>query len=335
MVYQTSRSVSSGIVSPVSPYPGFDQHGTYRNPVPGTRLKFEGVDFAQKNKGSIDKWVFKRNDKSYESPRPVPRCPTAQSVEYYNRDKHGSVGALLNGEATPRPDSAPCRIKSEGEPIASISRGKRMKKIVHEFGQAPASTRVPRIKPEAEQTAEVHKGGRMNSLIHSCPGPLSARPVPRVKPEAEQTALIHTGKRMKPIVHSGLYMDGMMSEPAVPRVKPEGSENAELDKGKRAKRLFYEYGQMPLSARPVPRVKPEGDPNYELDRGHRMERLMHTGKVMLSPRPDPRVTTPDAARNLNKGRSGKVKHILRETGRKTCVHIPGRQPKHFPTPKCL
>lgn len=331
MVHLTPRSsVSSGAASPVSPYPGFDQNGTYRNPVPIARLKFQGVDIAERHKGSIDKWVFKRDGEPFESPRPIPRCPTAQSMANYTRDKNGSVKALLNGEVTPRPDSAPCRIKSEGEPIASLSRGKRMKKIVHEFGQSMPSPVIPRVKPEAEQTAEVHKGGRMNRLIHSyAMEPASARPVPRVKPEAEQTALIHTGKRMKPIVHSGLYMNGIITEPAVPRVKPEGSENAELGKGKRMKRLFHEYGRMPLSARAVPRVKPEGDPNYTLGKGHRMETLLHTGKVMLSPRPDPRVTTPEATRNLVKGRTGKVKYILRETGQKTCVHIPGLQTRPF------
>jgi hypothetical protein len=77
------------------------------------------------------------------------------------------------------------------------------------------SPTIPGVKPEAEQTAQVHKGGRMNRLIHSYAiGPASARPVPRVKPEAEQTASIHTGKRMKPIVHSGLFMNGIISEPA-------------------------------------------------------------------------------------------------------------------------
>ncbi|XP_063430568.1 uncharacterized protein LOC134712699 [Mytilus trossulus] len=331
MVHLTPRSsVSSGAVTPVSPYPGFDQNGTFRNPVPVARLKFQGVDFAAKHRGSIDKWVFKRGDKTFDSPRPVPRCPTAESFENYKHGTCGSIKTLINGEATPRPDSAPCRIKSEGEPIASISRGKRMRKIVHEFGQSAPSPVIPRVKPEAEQTAEVHKGGRMNRLIHSyAQGPLSARPVPRVKPEAEQTASIHTGKRMKPIVHSGLYMNGIISEPAIPRVKPEGSQNAELAKGKRILRLFHDYGQIPLSTRPVPRVKDEGDPNYVLDQGHRMETLMHSGKIMRSPKPDPRVTTPDATRNLNKGRSGKLKYILRETGKKTCVHIPGQQSKLF------
>lgn len=332
MVHLTPRSsVSSGVVTPVSPYPGFDQNGTYRNPVPVARLKFQGMEFAEKHKGSIDKWVFKRHGEGFDSARPVPRCPTSQSMANYNHGKNGTVKALLNGEATPRPESAPpCRIKSEGEPIASISRGKRMKTIVHEFGQSMPSPTIPRVKPEAEQTAQVHKGGRMNRLIHSYAiGPASARPVPRVKPEAEQTASIHTGKRMKPIVHSGLFMNGIISEPAVPRVKPEGSENAELAKGNRMKRLMNEYGRNPISSRPVPRVKAEGDPNYTLDQGHRMETLLHTGKVMLSPKPDPRVTTPEATRNLNRGRSGKVKQVLRETGNKTCVHIPGVQKKQY------
>jgi hypothetical protein len=79
------------------------------------------MEFAEKHKGSIDKWVFKRHGEGFDSARPVPRCPTSQSMANYNHGKNGTVKALLNGEATPRPESAPpCRIKSEGEPIASM-----------------------------------------------------------------------------------------------------------------------------------------------------------------------------------------------------------------------
>ncbi|KAK3096237.1 hypothetical protein FSP39_024823 [Pinctada imbricata] len=317
--------------SPTAPYPGYDLDDTYREPTPVPRVRPEGEPYAAKNRGTIDKWAFfKLGAETYRPSQPDPRCPTRESKDNYTHGKHGTIKPLLCGKATPRPETAPPRIKSEGEPIATISRGPRMKKLIHKFAQSAPSPRVPRVKPEAEGIVVPHRGGRMNNLIHSYGKlPLSDRGVPRVKSEGEDNAELDKGKRMNKIIHESNQRKGSVTSRAVPRVKIEGEGNAELDKGKRMNRLIHSYGELPLSDRGVPRVKSEGDPNYKLDMGGRMSRLMHemnTGRNCGTA--VPRVRYPEANAILRKSR-GQMGKILRQAGQKTLIHVPGYQNKRY------
>lgn len=61
------------------------------------------------------------------------------------------------GTATPRPATAPARVKPEAQEIASLSKGKRMCVIVHEYGTHEPTPREPRVKSEAKETAEIAK----------------------------------------------------------------------------------------------------------------------------------------------------------------------------------
>ncbi|XP_060063908.1 uncharacterized protein LOC132544342 [Ylistrum balloti] len=326
MVYETPRSSRSE--SPVAPYPGFDFEGNRVFPSPIPRVTWQGEPNAMKNRGTVGKWVFDYYAGKYDSPRPEPRCPTPAAKENHEHGRNGTVARLLRDSNTARPSTAPPRIKSEAEPIASLSRGKRMKVIVQKYAQSAPSPRVPRVKPEAEDNAQVHKGGRMNKLVHSygCIPP-SPRPVPRVKSEAEGISDLSKGKRMKTIVHAHGQQPVSSREKAVPRVKPEGEDNAELDRGKRMDRIVHDYGRS-LPDRDIPRVKQEGDPNYKLDMGKRMSTLLHdVTKYPASPCHVPRVRSNEASTILRKSR-GQMGHVLRQAGQRTCVHKPGIQ-KHI------
>lgn len=327
MYLEVTSSRSSA--SPVPPYPGYDLEDSYREPTFVPRVRPEGETYYNRNRGSIGKWAF-GSFTERRTPRPVPRCPTTPCKANYNHGKNGTIKPLLNGRATPRPETAPPRIKSEAEPIASVSRGKRMKRIIHKYAQSAPTPRVPRVKPEAEEIAVPHKGGRMDKLIHSYGKlPLSDRGVPRVKVEGEDNANLDKGKRMKTIIHSPKNPTAPPSARAVPRVKPEAEDNAELDKGKRMGNLLHKYARMPDSSRAVPRVKPEGDPNYTLDLGGRMSRLMHeppSSRVVASA--VPRVRYPEAQKILRKSR-GQMGRILSHIGRKSVVPVPGYQKRQF------
>lgn len=328
MVYE--MSLSSRSESPVPPYPGFDADGSRLSPSPIPRVTLQGEPNALRNRGTIGKWVFDRYDGQYNSPRPEPRCPTPAAKENLEYGRNGTVALLLNDSVTPRPSTAPPRIKSEAEPIASLSRGNRMKVIVQKYAQSAPSPRVPRVKPEAEEHTVVHKGGRMSRLVHSY-GQISQspRPVPRVKPQGEDIAHISRGTRMETIVHSyGRLPVSAREKSCVPRVKPEGEDNADLDRGKRMDKIVHSYGCTP-SSRDIPRVKQEGDPNYKLDMGGRMRTLMHdVKKYPTSPCHVPRVRTAEASSILRKS-WGQMGQVLRQAGQRTCVHKAGVQCKSY------
>lgn len=312
--------------SPVPPYPGFDLDGNCREGSPVPRIKDNGEDFMIRGRGSIDNWAF--YGESMASPRPEPRCPTSQSLVNWTHGTHGTIKPMIDGVATPRPETAPPRIKPEAEGIANVSRGGRMCRLLTKYGEYGATPRVPRVKTEAEATAVTHKGWRMKSIVHRDGKlPLSARAVPRVKTEAEPNADLDKGKRMNGLIHK--YGTLPQSARAVPRVKQEAEENAELDKGKRMNRLIHSYGRMPLSARAVPRVKPEGEDNANLDKGRRMDRLIHSCETLpKSPRSPPRVKHVEGRNNSYRGR-GTMGKIFRDIGKKTCVYQPGVKKKSY------
>ncbi|XP_060588761.1 uncharacterized protein LOC132744162 [Ruditapes philippinarum] len=312
--------------SPVPPYPGFDLDGTYSPDCPVPRVKWGAEDYLNRNRGSIDNWAF--YGESIASPRPEPRCPTRESVDNWTHGRHGTIKPIIDGFASPRPETAPPRIKTEAEGIACVSRGFRMCNLITKYGEFGATPRVARVKPEAEDTATTHKGGRMKKLVHSYGKlPLSARGVPRVKIEGEDNADLDKGKRMNKLIHS--YAKQPQSARAVPRVKTEGEDNADLDKGKRMNNLIHKYGRTPLSARAVPRVKTEGEDNADLDKGKRMDRLVHSCETLpKSPRSPPRVKHVEGRNNSVRGR-GSMGKLFREMGNRTCVFQPGVKKKSY------
>lgn len=59
------------------------------------------------------------------------------------------------------------KVKPEGESNANLAKGKRMERLVSEYGlQTPSPRQQPRVKREAEAYASLDMGRRMNYLIH-------------------------------------------------------------------------------------------------------------------------------------------------------------------------
>ncbi|CAL1545536.1 unnamed protein product [Lymnaea stagnalis] len=313
------------VIASVPAYPG---HGGRASPRGGPRVRSEGESNYVKGQGTVKEKVFDSTAPIVRTPKPSPRCPSSASRQNYRAGWFGNVSSLLNGKATPRPVTAPGRVKPEAEVTANMSRGPRMRVIVNEYAQRGASPREPRVKPEAAQTAEVSKGGRMHNLLHTYGTmALSARAVPRLKLEAGPIAELSRGNATR----ETLYNYGKSEPNSVPdpRVKPEGQDNADLDKGKRMGLLLNKYGRAPLSARAGPRVRPEGEPNARLDQGFRMSRLMHDPKGMpCSARPMPRTNTIQAKENALKGR-GSMDKIFESIARKTYIYMPGQQTRQY------
>lgn len=303
------------------PYPGYDNHPSAATPRANTRVKPEAEQFAQNGRGSLN--LFSDNPKYVDEVMPTPRCGSYDARQNYEHGRHGTVNALLHGEATPRADAdAVPRVKYEAEPIAEGHRGKQTAALFNSYGQLPRSARnAPRIKAEAEETAEQHLGGRMNCLLHDPKKlPISARPEPRVKGEASANAELDRGGQMNKTLHS---YGSLSSRPDyVPRVKPEANDNAEKGKGVMGN-LMGKYGKLPLSARPSPKVNGEGIESANLDKGGRMSRLMYEGdRLPRDSKPPPRATTKEA-RHILKQNRGQIGQLLSAQGRKQTVSAPG------------
>ncbi|GFO31214.1 hypothetical protein PoB_005771900 [Plakobranchus ocellatus] len=309
----------------VAAYPG---HGGQATPRGGPRVKPEGECNYIKNQGTVKQKLFDDKAPIVRTPKPSPRCPTSASKHNYKQGWFGNISPMLNGTASPRPNTAPPRVKPEAEVTANQGRGPRMKIIVNEYARKKPTPRQPRVKPEAEGTAEVSKGGRMNNLLHKYGTlPSSARLVPRLKLEAESIAQHSRGWMMNDTLHK--YGRNRVSPRPEPRVKPEAEDNATLDKGKRMGIIMHKYAQGPMSARAVPRVKNEGESNANLDRGIRMSRLMHSPMSMPgTPRPVPRTNTSQAQENAFKGR-GSMDQIFSNMAQKTFIYVPGQQAKMY------
>ncbi|KAK7090911.1 hypothetical protein V1264_010649 [Littorina saxatilis] len=278
---------------PTQSMPEFSSIWSKPSPPPGSRIKPEAVQNYERNRGTIQSLVFEQVAPTSSlafTPRPSPRCPTSASKVNYKLGVNGNVGSVMNSSATPRPSSAPAaRIKPEAVGIATISRGTRMRPIIHEQSRDGPTQRQPRVKPAGEGIARISKGARMNTLIHekSEDGPTPRQP--RVKPEGEGIATVSKGKRMRTLLHE-FAKHG--PSPRQPRVKPEAEDTAEVAKGGRMSSMLHKYGSMPLSARAVPRVKSEAMDNATLDQGKRMETILHSyGRNQPSPRAAPRVKT--------------------------------------------
>ncbi|WAR27432.1 hypothetical protein MAR_013136 [Mya arenaria] len=299
------------------PYPGYNPEGVDNSPRQVARVKPEAEGFANRGHGSLD--LFARTPRYIDDPQPEPRCPGNSARRNYEVGRHGTVNALLYGQATPRADYEPApRVKSEAEPIAEAHKGRATSALLNSYGHLPTDDpSVPRVKPEAEDTAEQHKGGRMNCLLHDPKKlPNSARPVPRVKTEAAMTADQGKGGQMNKTMHS--YGSSSSRQTYAPRVKPEASENAEKGKGYMGT-LFGKYGKLPTDVQPVPKVRGEGGENMNLDQGGRMSRLMYEGsRLPQDPKPPPRANT-KSAKNILKASRGQMAQIFAEQGKRQTV----------------
>ncbi|XP_074661962.1 uncharacterized protein LOC141914617 [Tubulanus polymorphus] len=203
------------------------------------RVKPEADIYYKRNQGSLKKWFDQNANKQYNSPRPVPKCPSPAAKQQYEKHR-GQMNTWLD-QSKNRDYNSPRPQPRCPTPAAKDQYNKHqgcMSDLLTGYpSQANTIIIHPRaVKPEAQSNANAHKGNQTKSLFTSYGRlPLSARPVPKIKPEAD-----------------GNYR------------KNRGYTTT----------LFNEYGRLPLSARPAPKVKPEASNNAELDRGGRMSKML-------------------------------------------------------------
>ncbi|XP_064645233.1 uncharacterized protein LOC135498758 isoform X3 [Lineus longissimus] len=213
---------------------------------PAPRVKAEAEMYYVRNQGSLGSVLDHSKNKTYASPRPVPKCPTSEAQEQYEKHK-GKMGLFLNH---------------------SNNKG---------YNSARPAPRCP--TPEAKAQYEKHRGC-MSSMIGSgaeYKGRVQDRVLaPRaVRPEAQGIAKMNKGLATKNLFQN--YGKLPQSSRPIPRIKPEADDNMKKNKGC-MDNLLGNYGKLPQSARPAERVKPEASGNAALNRGGR-------AKMMLSMAP--------------------------------------------------
>ncbi|XP_064645232.1 uncharacterized protein LOC135498758 isoform X2 [Lineus longissimus] len=213
---------------------------------PAPRVKAEAEMYYVRNQGSLGSVLDHSKNKTYASPRPVPKCPTSEAQEQYEKHK-GKMNLFMD------------QAKNKG------------------YNSARPVPRCP--SAEATEQYEKHKGC-MSSMIGSgaeYKGRVQDRVLaPRaVRPEAQGIAKMNKGLATKNLFQN--YGKLPQSSRPIPRIKPEADDNMKKNKGC-MDNLLGNYGKLPQSARPAERVKPEASGNAALNRGGR-------AKMMLSMAP--------------------------------------------------
>lgn len=303
------------------PYPGYDQHSTYNEPLPNGRIRPEAEENAQRHQGSLN--LFGPKPYTIKSPRVKSRCPSEISRNNMEYSRKGTVCNIINGQASHRPDTpAHQRIRPEASEIAENHKGKSMASIFqnqHEF-----LGKKSRISSE-EDSKDAFQS--LTLLHHSADNPASYRPAPRVKPEAHVNAQGAKGRQMAAVL-------GVKNEDEIcsPVVKPsEGSSyiwgRESVDAGGNSSQmkqlLCRNNTNLPLPA-PPPRVTNEGQQMSKLDQGGRMNKLIHNlNSIPSSCRPPSRNGGSLTAKQIAIRNRGTVGNLLANIGSKQILETPG------------
>lgn len=303
------------------PYPGYDQQGTYSEPLPNGRVRPEAVKNAQRHLGSLN--LFSLKPCTIKSPRVKIRCPTEISQNNMEYSRKGTLHEIINGQASYRPDTlAHRRVRPEANEIAENHKGKSMVEIFHNQNL--------RASPDNKLNQE--KSQNLNLLYHSAENPASYRPAPRVKPEANLNAQGAKGKDMAAILGKIQEDDlkAQNSSVVVASPKPSGpffSSDKSVNSGgnsNQMKQLLSTDNKFPPSLGPGPRVKSEGQHMCRLDQGVRMNKLIYDQRSLPTPsRPHSRNGVSLTAKKIAHHNRGTVGNILMNIGRKQIVETPG------------
>ena len=101
------------------PYPGYDQQGTYTEPLSNGRVRPEAMENAQRHQGSLN--LFGPKPYIIKYPSAKSRCPTEISQNNMEYSRKGTVYNIINGQASHRPDTpAHKRVRPEASEIAEV-----------------------------------------------------------------------------------------------------------------------------------------------------------------------------------------------------------------------
>jgi len=173
------------------------------SPKPHPRIKPEAADYAERNRGNMERWFDYSGNDEYESPRPAGRIVTGEGQRNADTNK-GSMSELMGGYADPAPQRHvhPRAVKGEAAEIAQQNQGGAMRNLIDNYGNLSVET-PPAHKVhghDAEEYAERNKG-TVNKLMNNY-GNLTpeGQPQQKVGLGGEEVASKHTGAGMGPLM---------------------------------------------------------------------------------------------------------------------------------------
>lgn len=169
-------------------------------PRPHPRVKPEAEEYAQRNRGGMDKWFDYSNNTNYESPRPVERLPSTEAQRNATTNK-GCMNELMGGYADPPMQRTihPRGVKGEAAETAQANKGGAMRSLMENYGNMGLDSKpAPKVKGEfAEEIEQRNHGGKMNNLMNNY-GHLTpdTMPQPKVSYGGEEVAEKYRGAGM-------------------------------------------------------------------------------------------------------------------------------------------
>lgn len=173
-------------------------------PKPHPRIKPEASTYAERNRGSMEKWFDYSGNDSYESPRPAGRSVTDEGRRNAELNK-GSMSGIMGGYADPPLQRTvhPRAVKGEASEIANQNKGGAMKDLMDNYGKLSVDEK-PAQKvhgADAEEYAERNQGWDEEP------------PAVRTRPEAEEIYDKQNGEMV------GNLMRGEVAPPTVRETK--------------------------------------------------------------------------------------------------------------------
>lgn len=284
----------------------------YPSPTPKQhpRVKPEASSYAERNRGTMERWFDYSGNDGYESPRPAARNITEEGKKNADTNK-GSMNEIMGGYADPVPARHihPRAVKGEGADIAQQNKGSAMKDLMDNYGKL-ALDEKPAHKvhgAEAEEYAERNHGS-VDHLINNYGVVTPDGPPPKkLGLGGEEVAERHMGAGMGPLMR----MEGQRTphEPKISRLhqKSEGPG----------------WDENPPAVRTRPEAEDIADKQSAEMVGHLMrgevapptvrdQKLPLHMQESVTPRPQtsPLRTRPEAMNNFQKNQSSEMNAIM-------------------------
>lgn len=284
------------------------------SPKPHPRIKPEAASYADRNRGTMERWFDYSGNDGYESPKPVGRSVTDEGRKNAAQNQ-GSMSSIMGGYADPPAQRHihPRAVKGEAAENASHNQGGAMKELIDNYGHLQVEE-MPHHKVhghDAEEYAERNQG-TMGKIMGNYGQPSPEQPPqPKVYYGGQEVAEKYKGKDMGPILsmekespeeypaepkvsrlHQQSKGAGWDEAPPAVRTRPEAGEISEklkedvvgnLMRGEVAPPTVRETKlppHMQTAETPRPqtspvRMRPEGMTNYMKNHSSEMSAIMH------------------------------------------------------------
>lgn len=312
------------------------ENGEYTpSPRPHPRLRPEGAAYAERNRGSMERWFdYSDNVENYNSPRPGERLRTETARQIAQTNK-GVMDEMMGGYPDPPIQAVvhPRAVKGEAAEIAESNKGGPMRDLMENYGNMSLDNNShpagPKVFGEAAIENAERNHGKMDHIINNY-GVMSPqeRPAPKVSYGGQDNLEKAQGAGMGPLMR----MEGDKS----PREVRQGKLHQESQGGG--------WDEMP----PAHRMRPEGesiaiknscDSMFDImrsDNGPQTSPVKETKSLphmKESPTPrqpaNPPRTRPEGMKNYEKAHNhSEMAAILRGEGQQR-PSTPGRNVRHL------